>query len=90
MLEFRGHGGAREGAGRKPASARSPVHHVKRPKVPRGSPAHVTLRVRLGVPSLRSRHFIREFQTAGFDARVWELVLFSVGHFGPYTVRRPG
>jgi hypothetical protein len=34
-------------------------------------------------------HFIREFQTAGFDARVWELVLFSMGHFGPYNVTRP-
>jgi hypothetical protein len=25
-------------------------------------------------------HFIREFQTHGFDARVWELVLFCIGH----------
>ena len=34
-------------------------------------------------------HFIREFQTAGFDARVWELVLAAVGQFGPYKVTRP-
>ena len=34
-------------------------------------------------------HFIREFQTAGFDARVWELVLAAVGQFGPYSVSRP-
>ena len=34
-------------------------------------------------------HFIREFQTAGFDARVWELVLAAVGQFGPYNVSRP-
>jgi REP element-mobilizing transposase RayT len=61
-LEFRSHGGAREGAGRKPASKRPPIHHVKRPKVPMGSPAHVTLRVRPGVPSLRNRGFIRDFQ----------------------------
>ncbi len=61
-IEFRSHGGAREGAGRKPASARPPVHHVKRPRVPKGSPAHVTLRVRGDVPSLRTRRFVREFQ----------------------------
>ncbi len=61
-LKFRSHGGAREGAGRKPASSRPPVHHVKRPKVPKGSPAHVTLRVRRDVPSLRSRRFLRDFR----------------------------
>ncbi len=62
-MKFRSHGGAREGAGRKPASSRPPVHHVKRPRVPRGSPAHVTLRVHGDVPSLRTRRFVREFQT---------------------------
>lgn len=61
-MKLNGHGGRREGAGRKPSSKRPPVHHVKRPKVPKRSPAHVTLRVRLDVPSLRSRRFIREFQ----------------------------
>ena len=60
-MVFRSHGGKRAGAGRKPRSARPPIHHVKRPKVPRGSPAHVTLRVRSDVPSLRSRPFIRAF-----------------------------
>ena len=34
-------------------------------------------------------HFIREFQTKGFDARIWELVLGAVGRFGPYRVSRP-
>src|SRR4029453_15849202 len=61
-LRFRTHGGKREGAGRKPTSSRPPVHHVRRPKFSSGSPAHVTLRVRRGLPSLRSRRFIREFQ----------------------------
>jgi REP element-mobilizing transposase RayT len=61
-LVFRSHGGKREGAGRTPASKRPLVHHVKRPKVPKGSPAHVTLRVRRDVPSLRNRGFIRDFQ----------------------------
>src|SRR5262245_27985258 len=60
-MVFRGHGGKRPGAGRKPMSARPPVHHVKRPKVPRGSPSHVTVRVRRDVPSLRCRRFIRAF-----------------------------
>src|SRR5258705_6874897 len=61
-LEFRSHGGKREGAGRKPAAKGPPVHHVKRPKVPKRSTAHVTLRVVPEVPSLRSRRFLREFQ----------------------------
>jgi REP element-mobilizing transposase RayT len=61
-LTYRTHGGKRAGAGRKPASSRPPVHHVRRPRVPVGSPAHITLRVHRGVPSLRSRRFIREFQ----------------------------
>ena len=57
-----GHGGPREGAGRPTLSPRPPVHHVHRPGVPRGCPAHVTLRVRRGVPSLRRRGFVREFR----------------------------
>lgn len=61
-MEFRSHGGRRAGAGRKPASARPPVHHVKRPTVPGRCPTHVTLRVRREVPSLRSRRFIGEFR----------------------------
>lgn len=55
-----GHGGPRIGAGR-PAARRPPVHHVRRPAVPRGCPAHVTLRVRPDVPSLRSKRFVKEF-----------------------------
>lgn len=35
------------------------------------------------------RHFIREFQTAHFDARIWELYVFAVAHYGPFTVTRP-
>ena len=62
-IEFRSHGGKREGAGRKTASKRPPVHHVKRPEVPTRSTAHVTLRVRRDVPSLRSQRFIRDFQS---------------------------
>lgn len=54
--------GPDHGAGRKPASERPPVHHVRRPRMPRNSSAHVTVRVRRDVPSLRSRRFIRDFQ----------------------------
>ena len=60
-LPLRRHGGARPGAGRKPASARPPVHHVRRPPVPGRFPSHVTLRVRSGVPSLRKRRFVHAF-----------------------------
>jgi len=63
-MDFRSHGGPRAGAGRKPASSRPPVHHVKRPTVSRHCPTHVTLRVRRDVPSLRCRRFVREFRTS--------------------------
>ena len=53
----RGRGLSREGARRKGI-----VHHVRRPGVKRGCPAHATLRVREDVPSLRRRTFVREFQ----------------------------
>jgi REP element-mobilizing transposase RayT len=62
-------------------SARPPVHHVKRPKVPPGSPAHVTLRVRRDVPSLRSRRFIREFQArirAGCERGQFRVCHYSI------------
>ena len=56
-----GHGGPRKGAGR-PAALRPIVHHVKRPAIPPEGPAHVTLRVQRGVPSLRSKRFVGEFR----------------------------
>ena len=57
------------------------MHHVKRPKVPRGSPAHVTLRVRRDVPSLRSRRFIRDFQSrmrAGCERGEFRVCHYSI------------
>ena len=57
---------------------------------PRRAPARDLLRDVWAAFPNPDNHFIREFQTAGFDARVWELVLISAGHFGPYTVTRPG
>jgi REP-associated tyrosine transposase len=82
-LEFRSHGGSRRGAGRKPASARPPVHHVRRPAFPRDCPSHVTLRVRRGIPSLRTRRFVREFQAS--VARACERGTFRVCH---YSIQR--
>ena len=55
-----GRGGPRKGAGR-PARRKGIVHHVRREAVPGHCPAHITLRVREDVPSLRNRDFVREF-----------------------------
>jgi len=51
-----GHGGPRPGAGRPI------IHHVKRDEVCEREPAHVTLRVVAGGPSLRRKPFVRAFQ----------------------------
>ena len=40
------------------------VHHVRRDPLPKGCPAHVTLRVRRGIPSLRRRAMVREFRVS--------------------------
>lgn len=53
-LTFRTWGGARRGAGRKRSSSRSRVPHVARPGHDARTPVHVTLRLREGLPSLRS------------------------------------
>jgi REP element-mobilizing transposase RayT len=80
-MGFRSHGGRRDGAGRKPTSKRPHVHHVKRPKIPKGSPAHVTLRVQRDVPSLRSRRFLFDFQTrmrAGCERGEFRVCHYSI------------
>ena len=71
-------GGYRPGSGRKPRR-RGLVHHVRREPVPIGSPVHVTVRVRRGVPSLRTRAFIREFRRSLADA--CERGAFRVVHY---------
>src|SRR5262245_55457967 len=76
-----GRGGPRFGAGRPPASPNPPVHHVRRPPVPRHCPSHVTLRVRRGLPSLRSRRLLRELRPslrAACDRSGFRLVQYSV------------
>ena len=56
-----GRGGPRPGAGR-PRGPRPVVYHVRRDPHPRECPAHVTLRVRSDVPSLRTRLFLKELR----------------------------
>ncbi len=54
-------GGAREGAGRKPA-ARARVWHRERAEFPKSNPGLVTIRVRADVPSLRTVRLVREVE----------------------------
>jgi len=56
-----GRGGPRPGAGR-PRGRRPVVHHVRREVLPRGCPAHITLRTQRDVPSLRRRAFVSEIK----------------------------
>jgi len=81
--QLRSWGGWRPGAGRKPVSKRPPVHHVRRPRVPRHCPSHVTLRLRRGLPSLRSRRFLKAFR--GSLRQVCDRGEFRVVH---YSVQR--
>ena len=78
----RGRGGPRLGAGR-PRGPRPRVHHVRRESVPRHAPCHVTVRVRKGIPSLRSRAFVREFRRTLRSAS--ERGSFRVNH---YSIQR--
>ncbi len=77
-----GHGGPREGAGRKPAR-RPIVHHVRRERIPRTTPALVTLRVRAGCPSLRSPRFVRAIRAT--FGEVVERPGFRIAH---YSIQR--
>jgi len=56
-----GWGGCRPGAGRKPGTNPS-MRHRSREHLPRTAPAHVTLRVAEGVPSLRTVRISREIE----------------------------
>lgn len=54
-------GGRRARSGRKPTGARAMLSHNTRPPLASRNPAHVTLKVRSDVRSLRSRGFVAEF-----------------------------
>jgi REP element-mobilizing transposase RayT len=53
-LPFRSRGGRRKGAGRPPKGKTALVSHDARPRFDKPTPAHVTLRIKDDVPSLRS------------------------------------
>ena len=79
-LRFRQHGGAREGAGR-PRQPGSGVPHRHRPRVRRGQPLHVTLRLRQGLPTLRQKRAYRAIHAAFVQGCSWDgfrLVHYSV------------
>jgi REP element-mobilizing transposase RayT len=63
-----GRGGPRVGAGR-PRGPRPVVYHVRREPLHSECPAHVTLRVRPGIGSLRTRAFVRRLKTSFREAR---------------------
>src|SRR3954453_3719636 len=82
-IVLRTHGGKRAGAGRKPKGATALVSHAARPRFHKPIPAHVTLRVRDEVPSLRSSRRFAEVQRCFAAARGLHglrLVEFSVLH----------
>lgn len=54
QLRFFRRGGKRQGSGRKPNGSRAGPSHLARPALSKRSPAHVTLRLQRGLPSLRS------------------------------------
>jgi putative transposase len=73
-------GGRRHGAGRKPKPGRRAVSHARRGRHDPRCPAHVTLRVCPGVPSLRNERLLpilRNAFRAGSSAR-FRLLVFSV------------
>ena len=75
-----GRGGPRSGAGR-PRGPRPIVYHVRRESLPRDCPAHVTLRIREGLPSLRRQSFVRELRrsfAAACERGDFRIVQFSV------------
>jgi len=59
VFAFRSRGGARLGAGRKPAGLTPGVPHRARPVHDRRHPVHVTVRAVRGLPSLRAHRIFR-------------------------------
>jgi REP-associated tyrosine transposase len=73
-------GGRRAGAGRKPGPHR-PVPHRPRAGLTQRYPMHVTLKLRTGIPSLRSVTLVREIERsfrAGCDRGDFRLVHYSL------------
>jgi len=81
QFTFERRGGARRGAGRKPKGAKPLVSRRKRAKISRHVPVLVTIKIRAGLPSLRSRsaveviHGVFEAASSRYELRV---VHFSI------------
>jgi REP element-mobilizing transposase RayT len=74
------HGGRRPGAGRKPGP-NPRIRHRSRGSVPGRFPCHVTLKVRSGVPSLRTVRLVREIEqtfAASCEREDFRLVHYSL------------
>jgi REP element-mobilizing transposase RayT len=54
-IDFRMHGGARRGAGRKPKGVRAGVKHAQRGALGGATPVLVTMKILAGIANLRSR-----------------------------------
>jgi REP element-mobilizing transposase RayT len=81
-LEYRTHGGKREGAGR-PRGPRPNVRHRRRPALAPRHPIHVTLRLRRELGSLRRRTVYSAFWSAWVRLRRelgLRLVHYSIQH----------
>lgn len=72
------HGGRRRGAGRKPG-ANPCIRHRSRNRFTALMPCHVTLKIRDGVPSLRTPRFVREMEHS--FARSCERGAFRLVHY---------
>ena len=80
-LKFRGRGGKRKGAGRKPKHGRAGVSHAKRPVLKRRFPVHVTLRMCPTVYNLRSKRCFTALSQAfwaGSNRFGFRLIRYSV------------
>ena len=80
-LRFHARGGRRPGAGRPPNGARAGVSHLRRPKLSRHHPVHVTIRVVREVWRLRRRTAYRcvgDALLAGFPRDGFRVVHASV------------
>src|SRR4051794_27843912 len=82
LLNLKTWGGARKGAGRKPTGEKSGVSHLRRSRVTRHHPVHVTLRVVASVGNLRlakRTRVVRAALAAGKQGvRGFRLVHYSI------------
>lgn len=80
-LPFRQHGGRRAGAGRKPKGERALVGHRQRAALAARFPAHVTMKLKGGLPRLRSPREYAALRAAfreGCDRLGFRLIHYAV------------